>query len=165
MCTVFRQNKLQSYIVLAIELRGGQVDTANLVQFVAQVYRVDVVAFKVGEHDDLNIALLVRHNSHTSDERRHTKKTIVNRRPAANITAKRNSHPIPSMQREHPSNTSAAEPPHHPSYPQARTSQARVRRCKIKRPKYHAQTLAFHTFVSKNAVTTHLRPSLSCFRD
>lgn len=64
MCTVFRQNKLQSYNVSEIELRGGQVDMANLVQLVAQVYRVDVVAFKVGEHNDLSIALLVRHNNH-----------------------------------------------------------------------------------------------------
>ena len=32
----------------------------HLIQFVAEVYRVDIVAFKVGEHDDLDATNQIR---------------------------------------------------------------------------------------------------------
>jgi len=35
--------------------------STHSVQLVAQVYRVDVVAFKVGEHDNLNIMCWLAH--------------------------------------------------------------------------------------------------------
>lgn len=67
----------------------------HLVEFVAEVNWVDIVAFKIGEHDDLDpISCCLGQNKYFSRilvER--TKKTIVKSRPAAIITANKNSHP------------------------------------------------------------------------
>lgn len=61
----------------------------DLVELIAEVYGVDVVALEVGEHDDLcGRWRLVRKR-----EGGRTKKTMVKRRPAAMRTEKRKSHP------------------------------------------------------------------------
>lgn len=67
-----------------------------LVEFVTKIYRIDIVAFQIREHDDLGHAQAV---SRLVDRvharyRARTKKTIVNNNPAAISTAKRKSHPI-----------------------------------------------------------------------
>ena len=71
------------------------VGEAYLVELIAEVYGVDVVALEVGEHDDLRAEedkFGMRRDWKREDKGR-TKKTMVKRRPAAIRTEKRKSHP------------------------------------------------------------------------
>jgi hypothetical protein len=75
----------------------GRINSAYLVELVAQINRVDVVALQIREHDDLRRRGRVSHD-HSSrkgtrgGENPLTKKTIEKRRAAAMKTAKRKSH-------------------------------------------------------------------------
>ena len=67
----------------------------HLIELVTQIYRIDVVAFQIREHDNL-FGDDVQTSAKSQDKRcgRRTKKTIVKRSPAAMRTAKRNNQPI-----------------------------------------------------------------------
>lgn len=67
-----------------------------LVELVAQINRVDVIALQIREHDDLSTGFFVSDpdRSSTKHPRVHTKKTIEKRRAAAMKTAKRKSHAV-----------------------------------------------------------------------
>lgn len=66
----------------------------HLIELIAQVYRVDVIAFEVREHDDLRGRGCKYELGGGNGLGGHTKKTMVNKSPAAMRTANRNSHPI-----------------------------------------------------------------------
>jgi hypothetical protein len=65
---------------------------AHLVELVAKIDGVDVVAFQVREHDDLQAAMTVSCALWDILENALTKNTIEKRRAAAMKTAKRKSH-------------------------------------------------------------------------
>lgn len=78
-------------------------DRAHLVELITEVYGVDVIALEVGEHDDLCVGSTgmsgARATSHRQEKR--TKKTMVNKSPAAMRTEKRKSHPGCPDERRH----------------------------------------------------------------
>lgn len=55
MCDVFGQDKLHHQDKLTPKSALPEQDGADLVEFVTQVDGIDVIAFKVGKHDDLGI--------------------------------------------------------------------------------------------------------------
>lgn len=78
-------------------------DRAHLVELITEVYGVDVITLEVGEHDDLCVGSTGMSGAQATDHRREkrTKKTMVNKSPAAMRTEKRKSHPGCPDERRH----------------------------------------------------------------
>jgi hypothetical protein len=75
---------------------------SHLVELVAKIDGVDVVAFQVREHDDLQAAMTVRCALWCILKNALTKNTIEKRRAAAMKTAKRKSHAeVPRIAHSH----------------------------------------------------------------
>lgn len=99
---VLGKDELAADALLAVSELENE-DRAHLVELITEVYRVDVIALEVGEHDDLCVGSTEMSGARATSHRREkrTKKTMVNKSPAAMRTEKRKSHPGCPDERRH----------------------------------------------------------------